>query len=678
MCVLVYLQSTAVLSWMVRLSRDCVARAARDRAATSWVLHRTSTSCGPTSPTGCCSTTRSRARRCCPAAPRRSRPCVRACARGGRPVGGARRRAPGCPAARCRSTDGVLIVRLAAEARPRGRPRQPARLRRAGRHQRRGLGRGRARLLLPARPVEPDRLLDRRQRGRELRRRALLQVRLHDELRLRARGRAARRRDGHARRQASSTRRATTCSARSSARRARSAIATKVWLRVDAGAGDGRDAGRVLRLHARRPARRSRRSCRPGVVPGRDRDDGRARDRGVRADGPRRLSGRPRRGAAGRARRRRARVRGALRRGRGDLRALRLRRRARGARRGRAPAVLEDAQGRVPGDGPHLAQLLRPGRRDPAHEAARGARARSTSSREEYGMQVANVFHAGDGNLHPLVCYDGAVEGEAERAEELSGRILDACLEAGGSITGEHGVGVDKKKHMPKMFDEPDLAAFQRLRCAFDPGGPRQPRQGDADAAAVRRGARALPAAPARGRRAGGAVLMATPRSRRAPGSPEEAAALLRALGEAGAPCASAAAARSSTGAAPATRWRSSSRPAGWTAIVEHNVGDFTAVLAGRRAARATRRRAFAADGPDARARPAAGARRRATIGGVVATDDSGPLRHRYGGVRDLVVGITVALSRRHARQGRRQGDQERRRLRPRQAVHRLATARSG
>jgi glycolate oxidase len=94
---------------------------------------------------------------------------------------------------------------------------------------------------------------------------------------------------------------------------------------------------------------------------------------------------------------------------------------------------------------------------------------------EEYGMLVANVFHAGDGNLHPLVCFDGRNEGEAERAEELSGRILDACLEAGGSITGEHGVGVDKKKHMPKMFGEDDLDAFQRLRCAWDPAGLANP-----------------------------------------------------------------------------------------------------------------------------------------------------------------------------------------------------------
>ena len=94
---------------------------------------------------------------------------------------------------------------------------------------------------------------------------------------------------------------------------------------------------------------------------------------------------------------------------------------------------------------------------------------------DEYGMQVANVFHAGDGNLHPLVCYDDSREGELARAEELSTRILELCIEMGGSITGEHGVGVDKKAHMPKMFDEPDLEAFQRLRCSFDPEGLANP-----------------------------------------------------------------------------------------------------------------------------------------------------------------------------------------------------------
>jgi glycolate oxidase len=93
----------------------------------------------------------------------------------------------------------------------------------------------------------------------------------------------------------------------------------------------------------------------------------------------------------------------------------------------------------------------------------------------DYRLRVANVFHAGDGNLHPLICYDSAVEGEAQRAEELSGLIVKACVDAGGSITGEHGVGVDKKAFMPTMFSEPDLATFQRLRCAFDPHGLANP-----------------------------------------------------------------------------------------------------------------------------------------------------------------------------------------------------------
>jgi glycolate oxidase len=87
----------------------------------------------------------------------------------------------------------------------------------------------------------------------------------------------------------------------------------------------------------------------------------------------------------------------------------------------------------------------------------------------QYGLRVANVFHAGDGNLHPLVCYDARRPGEADAAAELAGLILAACVEAGGSITGEHGVGLDKKKFMPLLFSDADLDAFQRLRCAFDP-----------------------------------------------------------------------------------------------------------------------------------------------------------------------------------------------------------------
>ena len=87
----------------------------------------------------------------------------------------------------------------------------------------------------------------------------------------------------------------------------------------------------------------------------------------------------------------------------------------------------------------------------------------------EAGLRVANVFHAGDGNLHPLVLYDRRIPGQEKTAGILSNSILDLCIAAGGSITGEHGVGEDKKKMMSKMFAEPDLATMQRVRCAFDP-----------------------------------------------------------------------------------------------------------------------------------------------------------------------------------------------------------------
>jgi glycolate dehydrogenase FAD-linked subunit len=93
----------------------------------------------------------------------------------------------------------------------------------------------------------------------------------------------------------------------------------------------------------------------------------------------------------------------------------------------------------------------------------------------EHGLRVGNVFHAGDGNLHPLVLYDGAVDGEVERAKALADAILAACVEAGGSLTGEHGVGVDKACAMPSMFSERDLEAFARLRRAFDPAGLANP-----------------------------------------------------------------------------------------------------------------------------------------------------------------------------------------------------------
>jgi glycolate oxidase len=88
----------------------------------------------------------------------------------------------------------------------------------------------------------------------------------------------------------------------------------------------------------------------------------------------------------------------------------------------------------------------------------------------ETGIRVANVFHAGDGNLHPLVLFDEA-RGETPAAEAVSDRIIELCIEHGGSITGEHGVGADKARHMPKMFAPVDLDVMQLVRCAFDPAG---------------------------------------------------------------------------------------------------------------------------------------------------------------------------------------------------------------
>lgn len=89
----------------------------------------------------------------------------------------------------------------------------------------------------------------------------------------------------------------------------------------------------------------------------------------------------------------------------------------------------------------------------------------------DYGLRVANVFHAGDGNLHPLILFDANEPGELEAAEAFGADILKLCVEVGGVLTGEHGVGIEKRDLMPVMFDETDLNHQQRLKCAFDPAG---------------------------------------------------------------------------------------------------------------------------------------------------------------------------------------------------------------
>jgi glycolate oxidase len=94
---------------------------------------------------------------------------------------------------------------------------------------------------------------------------------------------------------------------------------------------------------------------------------------------------------------------------------------------------------------------------------------------DHYGLRVANVFHAGDGNLHPLILYDANIPGELEKTEEFGAEILRLCVEVGGVLTGEHGVGVEKRDLMDTMFDEDDLKHQQRVKCAFDPDGALNP-----------------------------------------------------------------------------------------------------------------------------------------------------------------------------------------------------------
>jgi glycolate oxidase len=94
---------------------------------------------------------------------------------------------------------------------------------------------------------------------------------------------------------------------------------------------------------------------------------------------------------------------------------------------------------------------------------------RMTEMSETHGLRVANVFHAGDGNLHPLILYDANVPGELERAEAFGSDILRLCVEVGGVLTGEHGVGVEKRDLMTDQFTQADLDQQIRVKCAFDP-----------------------------------------------------------------------------------------------------------------------------------------------------------------------------------------------------------------
>jgi glycolate oxidase len=97
---------------------------------------------------------------------------------------------------------------------------------------------------------------------------------------------------------------------------------------------------------------------------------------------------------------------------------------------------------------------------------------------EAYGLRVANVFHAGDGNLHPLILFDSKRPGDFEKTEEFGGKILELCVAVGGCITGEHGVGIEKLRQMPAQFSATELLQFHAVKAAFDPAGRLNPGKG--------------------------------------------------------------------------------------------------------------------------------------------------------------------------------------------------------
>ena len=278
---------------------------------------------------------------------------------------------------------------------------------------------------------------------------------------------------------------------------------------------------------------------------------------------------------------------------------------------------------------------------------------------ERSGLSIGNVFHAGDGNLHPLICYDERIPGQSALAEEVAGEILTYCVEAGGSITGEHGVGADKKRlHAADVLrrrSRRDAAGPRRGRSA----APVQSRQGAADAASVRRGARARtarirsrrPAWPnasdVNSRIAYGLArrrIVSTAKCRRTSPSPirprplptrsrtrlaERLPTVIRGGGT-----------KLSWGRPPATvdLVVSTSR---LTRLIAHRHGDLTATVQ----AGMTLRDLNAALSAERQWLPIDSAFDEATIGGIVATNDAGPSRHRNGTPRDLVIGITLALT---------------------------------
>jgi glycolate oxidase len=238
-----------------------------------------------------------------------------------------------------------------------------------------------------------------------------------------------------------------------------------------------------------------------------------------------------------------------------------------------------------------------------------------------YGLAIANVFHAGDGNLHPLILYEGGKAGELARAEALSSEILDMCIRLGGSITGEHGVGLEKKAHLERLYAEVDITAMRRIRLAVDPGE------------LANRG-KVLPAGP---------LVEPAATTETAPG-PAPAGSLVPTTVEQVREAILGAVRVLPRGGGTKTALSTPASPdvaildlSGLTGIVYYEPSEFVvSALAGTRIADIER--VLAEHGQCLPFDPMLGDAG-ATIGGTVASGISGPGRYRRGGVRDFVLG---------------------------------------
>jgi glycolate oxidase len=266
------------------------------------------------------------------------------------------------------------------------------------------------------------------------------------------------------------------------------------------------------------------------------------------------------------------------------------------------------------------------------------ALARISQLSQQYGIPVANVFHAGDGNLHPLIFFDGKTPGELHRAEELASQILHLCIELGGSITGEHGVGLEKRAYLPQMFSEDDMATMTRLRRAMDPKE-------------IANRGKMLEVAGGKWQVAGDAPQEATGHVSRftgqmaRPGTIAEVQEAVRSFGR-----------LVLRGGGTKPRMAGSVDGAavldlrGLSGVVGYEPDEFVfTALAGTRLAEiatllAEHGQYLPFDPPFV----AAGA----TLGGAVAAGLSGPRRYRYGGLRDFVIGVRFVDGRGHLVRG--------------------------